>query len=874
MATLSHTLSQSLDHTNMKHKLLFPILLALLLPGQLLAQCEGVYYDYLDGNQVKARLNNGGDMFWNLNNGPSYEVVAGSNRHAAFASSAWIGGLDDTGGLHLAAQTYRQSGLDFFPGPYRTTGNYDCGQGYLTNFLPSNSLALSTGKVMLIGPAGFEVFDPVTGVGQSGIFPAFRTFADGIELADGRILIFGDLNGQAKEPLYFVDGTTFVVTTSNITLSDWHAYSSATQLATGDVLFVGFLGCERLDLNTSGLTTVPSPNTNRVRHESNLLPNGQVWISGGSTTLGGAIGLNSTEFYNAGTNTWTNGPTMSIGRVGHSLTTMPNGEIILTGGNSTSPVVEHFDPNTQTFVSSTLIDRLFLKNTASAMPNGEVALIFDEIGQFPQMYYYTPGVTNLREGHLARLKTNGVALPNGNMVQEFDGGVYREIDPMHSTLVGDRWQKMWKVSKSQIDQFLADYQSSNIDFANYPDIETWPALGNTTLGEDQYLAPFVDINGDGQYDPLLYGDHPCIEGDQALWWVYNDDAEAHTETGGDKLGIQVEVMAYAYDCQAQPCNNTTLETTTFYHYEISNKSGQDYHDVYFSYWMDADLGNFSDDYIGCDSARGMGFVYNGDNYDEPSSGGYGNNPPALGSRFMSAPGPLRLSNFMYYENDFTVQGNPQNAADHYNLMRSFWLDGTPLTVGGDGYGGTTPTNFIYPGDPGWCGGPSSGWSEVSEGNQPFDRRYLQSYGPFDLPADSSVEFDLAIVFTRAFSGSNLASVCELLQASDSVKSFFDQQDHDCFNSLVGIEEPDLVSPQVSLFPNPTAGTFRIELEESLTVPATISISDQMGRMVRQARMAPGQSGQTISTSELPNGIYLVNLQGIGFSSTTKLVVQH
>ncbi|MBL7933057.1 MAG: hypothetical protein JNL60_14205, partial [Bacteroidia bacterium] len=77
----------------------------------------------LDKNQVRARINSTNDKFWNYygNWGPSYEVPAGSGKHAMFANSIWIGGTDMSGQLHVAANTYKQSGTDFWPGPLDTT---------------------------------------------------------------------------------------------------------------------------------------------------------------------------------------------------------------------------------------------------------------------------------------------------------------------------------------------------------------------------------------------------------------------------------------------------------------------------------------------------------------------------------------------------------------------------------------------------------------------------------------------------------------------------------------------------------------------------------------------------------------------------------
>jgi hypothetical protein len=79
----------------------------------------------LNINNVRARIMNGGDMWWDLVGSPRYEVPKvvgeGTRRHSMFAGSLWIGGFDPGGNLRLAAMTYRQSGEDFWPGPLDTT---------------------------------------------------------------------------------------------------------------------------------------------------------------------------------------------------------------------------------------------------------------------------------------------------------------------------------------------------------------------------------------------------------------------------------------------------------------------------------------------------------------------------------------------------------------------------------------------------------------------------------------------------------------------------------------------------------------------------------------------------------------------------------
>ncbi|MGL5891652.1 MAG: hypothetical protein ACRC3B_17300, partial [Bacteroidia bacterium] len=75
---------------------------------------------YLNLNDVNASFMTRGDFGWNLSNA-SFEVPKGSRAHPLFASGLWIGGLDAGGQLHQAAMTYRQRGIDYFPGPLDTT---------------------------------------------------------------------------------------------------------------------------------------------------------------------------------------------------------------------------------------------------------------------------------------------------------------------------------------------------------------------------------------------------------------------------------------------------------------------------------------------------------------------------------------------------------------------------------------------------------------------------------------------------------------------------------------------------------------------------------------------------------------------------------
>lgn len=89
------------------------------LPSVTAACAEATAQSDLSVNNVRCRILMG-DMWWDLSNGV-YEIPKGSGNHAMFAASLWIGGIDVGGQLKVAAQTYRQTGNDFWPGPLDTT---------------------------------------------------------------------------------------------------------------------------------------------------------------------------------------------------------------------------------------------------------------------------------------------------------------------------------------------------------------------------------------------------------------------------------------------------------------------------------------------------------------------------------------------------------------------------------------------------------------------------------------------------------------------------------------------------------------------------------------------------------------------------------
>lgn len=351
-----------------------------------------------------------------------------------------------------------------------------------------------------------------------------------------------------------------------------------------------------------------------------------------------------------------------------------------------------------------------------------------------------------------------------------------------------RYNKIFKITKKEVKDFKTWYNTPvNIRDSLYPNyivpqsIINWPAMGDVSNNYSQYLAPFFDYNNDGDYN-YLDGDYPYYDldstidcnnggfdvkrlfGDMSLWWVFNDNGNLHTETGGNALKIEIRAQAFAFASNDEDINNAT-----FYSYDIINRSAFTYYNTYIGVWNDADLGKADDDYIGCDVSRGLGYLYNGDNedgYNGAPTWAYGINPPAIGIDFFRGPlkdpnGKDDLSNWNNgtldcnngYKFDSVSQsmiiagasdimngningqffgdniidnerlgmqhfvkfscgsGNgatdsPKSAIDYYNYMQGKWKDGSSLMYGGYGYGSLSVANvtamFKYPGKSDIC----------------------------------------------------------------------------------------------------------------------------------------------------------------------------
>ena len=278
----------------------------------------------------------------------------------------------------------------------------------------SGTLSLSTIAAtiqsLVIAPATLQ-----TGVGITRHFTATGTFSDG-SVADvtasatwatqtAGIASVG--TGAARGLALGSSGVTATIGTVSagaevdVTTDTWTAAPqmptervaghTATLLANGKLLVAGGVksagagtaAVDLFDAVAATWTTVAPMNAMRSSHTATRLADGRVLVTGGSTVSSAAakgyVNNTSAEIYDPVANTWTATPPMSVARSHHTATLLPDGKVLVVGGENVlylvEPSAEVYDPVANTW-SATRAAPISPRSqhTATLLPSGLVLI--------------------------------------------------------------------------------------------------------------------------------------------------------------------------------------------------------------------------------------------------------------------------------------------------------------------------------------------------------------------------------------------------------------------------------------------------------------------------------------------------------------------
>jgi len=339
------------------------------------------------------------------------------------------GGWDGTN-YSAAAQLYNPS-----TGTWKATGSMHAARAYFAAVVlqggPHNGWVLVEGGLAggstIVTTA--ELYNPSTGTWSSaGMLPHPRYGHTATLLTNGDVMVTG---GCVASSCSAVTGATEIYT-PNSTTGTWtttgalhipRAYQTATRLLNGKVLLVGGVpgtkSCELYDPTHGTWTTaVASTLVLRYQHAAALLASGRVLVTGGKCGLCANF---SAEIYDPNANTWTATGNMTLGRFGHSATTLANNTVLIAAGGTFSgryyrptAKTEIYDVVTGKFTATAPLNQLRMSQTASLLGSGQVMVVggLDNNGLSSTAEVYTPLTLSISKYSLnLGLEQKGVTSP-------------------------------------------------------------------------------------------------------------------------------------------------------------------------------------------------------------------------------------------------------------------------------------------------------------------------------------------------------------------------------------------------------------------------------------------------------------------------------
>jgi hypothetical protein len=327
---------------------------------------------------------------------------------------------------------------------------------------------------------------------------------------------------------------------------------------------------------------------------------------------------------------------------------------------------------------------------------------------------------------------------------------------------------------------------------------------------------------------------------------------------------------------------------------VINRGSVKWDSTFMGVVVDPDLGDASDDYIGCDTIRNLGFCYNADNIDgNGTPPTYGANPPVFGMDYFRSPvnkitgDTLGLTSFVFFTNTNSApppcesdpNGEPIPA---YNMLQGMKKDRTPFMD--ITQSPPKQTKFVYPGNPetqsGWteakgsmqnCGGATTG--TILSTNPSGDRRFIFNSGALDFTVYPGDTQKIVVGGFVARGTSNLNSVTLLKALSSSA-----QRAYDSISTVSVMNITTEVPAKYNLlqnYPNPFNPITNVKFSMLNAENVRIVVYDVQGREVQtlvNERLNAGTYEVKFDGSGLTSGVYLYKLITESFTETRKMLL--
>ncbi len=487
---------------------------------------------------------------------------------------------------------------------------------------------------------------------------------------------------------------------------------------------------------------------------------------------------------------------------------------------------------------------------------------------------YTEGVVwggKVFDGNSPLVRVSGSTYFNRNFpltrlyrVRTFYDQVDLRDDAANTLLVSDS-----TVTDSMISKVYDQYKK---------DWNEWPADKG---------APFNDINKDGRYEPNI--DIPGVPGASQTIWISYDDRNSVSAYGSPPIGLEVQETYWAYANDSTLANVIYKRVRIIYRGLTSPSPGSHIDSMYVTEFSDPDDGQYTDDFLGCDTLLNLGYVYNSNDSDALYKK-FSLAPPAVGYSFlhgaaektsntsdsaivdfkwrkgykffntkpMSVFIALRTSDYIFIGNPFF--GNYSGSLHYYNLMRGYLSDypgGGPITYKGQ------PVKYMLSGDP----VKQSGWYDGIETPAGTRRMDLVS-GPFNLKLGDTAEVTMALI--GGLGTNHLTSISYLryyTRYAISSFNYFVQQmtEGQEISAAPPIQKTKTLPEHYILYqnyPNPFNPTTTIKYEMPEAAYVKLIVYDILGREVKilvDEQKDAGSYKVNFDGSNLPSGVYFYRI---------------